>query len=145
MVPLAAAACGGTVHAPLGPASRPPATDRRAPLTFGESRFAPALAAPSAAERRGLDAVARVLRRAPAVRVVIEGHTDARGDGAANLRLGLRRAEWVRDYLARRDVPRERMTAHSYGATRPVGANDTAEGRASNRRVEILASAAIVE
>lgn len=68
----------------------------------------------------------------------IEGHTDANGSEAHNLRLGLRRAEAVRRYLsAEHGLPLHRMSVISYGESRPVSDNGTAEGRAANRRVEV--------
>ena len=69
--------------------------------------------------------------------VTIEGHTDSIGPAEYNMGLGQRRADSVRDFLAAQGVPLENMTTVSYGETRPVAPNDTPEGRALNRRVEI--------
>jgi OOP family OmpA-OmpF porin len=69
--------------------------------------------------------------------VTIEGHTDSIGTEEYNMGLGQRRADSVRDFLAEQGVPIEDMTTVSYGETRPVAPNDTPEGRALNRRVEI--------
>ena len=69
-------------------------------------------------------------------RIAIEGHTDAQGAAAANLKLSQRRAESVRRFLIEHGVPADRMTATGYGETRPLRDNATAEGRALNRRVE---------
>ena len=69
--------------------------------------------------------------------VTIEGHTDSIGPAEYNMGLGQRRADAVRDFLAQQGVPLEDMTTVSYGETRPVAPNDTPEGRALNRRVEI--------
>jgi len=69
--------------------------------------------------------------------VTIEGHTDSVGPEEYNMGLGQRRADSVRDFLAAQGVPVENMTTVSYGETRPVAPNDTPEGRALNRRVEI--------
>lgn len=69
--------------------------------------------------------------------VTIEGHTDSIGTEEYNMGLGQRRADSVADYLASQGVPMEDMTTVSYGETRPVAPNDTPEGRALNRRVEI--------
>ncbi|MFP4360009.1 MAG: OmpA family protein [Alphaproteobacteria bacterium] len=69
--------------------------------------------------------------------VTIEGHTDSIGTEEYNMGLGERRADSVAEYLAEQGVPMEDMTTVSYGETRPVAPNDTSEGRALNRRVEI--------
>ncbi len=68
----------------------------------------------------------------------IRGHTDATGSESYNYKLGLKRAEAVRDYLHEQGIPLHLMEAISYGETRPIADNKTAEGRAANRRVEIL-------
>lgn len=68
---------------------------------------------------------------------VISGFTDSRGTDAANQDLSRRRAESVRDYLVTAGVPTGRISAEGRGETNPIGSNDTVEGRAYNRRVEI--------
>ncbi len=70
--------------------------------------------------------------------IEIEGHTDATGDAAYNDRLGLARAEAVRDYLYQtHGIPLHRTAVFSYGETQPVADDVTKEGRARNRRVVI--------
>ena len=68
----------------------------------------------------------------------IQGHTDARGGKDYNDKLGDARAEAVRRYLNEQGVPLNRMSTISYGQDSPVAPNDTAEGRAQNRRVVIV-------
>jgi outer membrane protein OmpA-like peptidoglycan-associated protein len=70
--------------------------------------------------------------------IVVEGHTDSRGSDMYNEALSQRRAEAVRDYLASKGVPMERMRADGKGESFPLATNDTATGRANNRRVEIV-------
>lgn len=70
--------------------------------------------------------------------VVVEGYTDSRGSQATNLALSQRRAESVRSYLVSRGVPQATISARGMGADRPVAENTNAEGRANNRRVEIV-------
>ncbi len=69
----------------------------------------------------------------------IQGHTDSTGPEEWNTILGRKRAEAVRDYLHRKySIPLHRMEVISYGSEQPVGDNSTREGRAENRRVDIL-------
>lgn len=74
-------------------------------------------------------------------RIVVEGHTDSRGSDEDNLALSQRRATAVRDYLVSQGVPEDRITAVGRGETQPLATNDTSEGRANNRRVEIVIGA----
>jgi len=82
--------------------------------------------------------VAGVLGRYPRTRLEIIGHTDSHGSTASNEALSQRRANAVRDELARDGVDPQRIVTQGLGASRPVATNDTPEGRAENRRVEIL-------
>lgn len=84
-----------------------------------------------------LDEAAEILRANPNVRISIEGHTDAIGSDAYNEGLSVRRAEAVFRYLVNRGVAPERMEVVGYGEGRPVADNETEEGRAQNRRVEL--------
>jgi outer membrane protein OmpA-like peptidoglycan-associated protein len=72
--------------------------------------------------------------------VVVEGHTDSKGPDDANMVLSQARAESVRAYLVSRGVKPERISAIGRGEAQPVATNDTPEGRANNRRVEIVIS-----
>jgi OOP family OmpA-OmpF porin len=87
--------------------------------------------------RRILDEAARILQNNPHVRVDIVGHTDSRGSDEYNQGLSERRAESVRSYLAGRGIAQSRMTASGRGESQPIATNDTDEGRARNRRVEL--------
>jgi outer membrane protein OmpA-like peptidoglycan-associated protein len=71
-------------------------------------------------------------------RFEIEGHTDNLGSKEVNERVGLERAEAVRQYLCEKyEIPMESISVVSYGHEKPVGDNATVEGRAQNRRVVI--------
>ena len=70
--------------------------------------------------------------------IVVEGHTDSQGRASDNQDLSLARAQAVRDYLASRGIAQDRISAQGLGSTRPVATNKTPEGRADNRRVEIV-------
>jgi len=73
----------------------------------------------------------------PNVRVEISGHTDNQGGDDYILVLSDKRAKAVMSYLINRGISADRLVAKGYGKTRPVASNNTAEGRAQNRRVEI--------
>ena len=83
-----------------------------------------------------LDVAADQIRERPGIRVTIAGHTDSAGGEAANRALSLRRAEAVRRYLVRKGVPAEGLAARGLGEADPAAPNETADGRARNRRVE---------
>jgi outer membrane protein OmpA-like peptidoglycan-associated protein len=84
-----------------------------------------------------LDEIAADLKNNPAWKIVIEGHTCNMGSTKYNQGLSERRAKAVLVYLTKKNVDASRMTAIGYGETRPAYPNDTKEGRAKNRRVEI--------
>jgi peptidoglycan-associated lipoprotein len=86
------------------------------------------------ARRRLLEWVV-YLKSYPSDRMTIEGHTDARGTPAYNLALGERRADAVRDFLLDHDIEAARLTAVSFGDTRPVVAGSGDKVWAQNRRV----------
>lgn len=71
-------------------------------------------------------------------KVLIEGHTDSRGTESSNLALSKARADAVGSFLTARGVPADRVTTAGIGSSRPVAENGTPEGRANNRRVEIV-------
>ncbi len=100
--------------------------------------FASGSAELGAGARQPLARLARSLLDNPTVRVEIGGHTDGRGDPEANRRLSRRRAEAVRDFLVAAGVAPSRVIADGYGASRPLADDASAEGRARNRRVEVL-------
>ena len=68
----------------------------------------------------------------------VDGYTDSVGSDEYNQRLSERRANSVKDYLETLGVSGSRLTAQGFGKTNPVASNDTAEGRAQNRRVELV-------
>jgi len=91
------------------------------------------------AARDQLDQVAAALKDQGDVKpMVVEGYTDSVGSDATNQKLSKDRAETVRAYLVSKGVPSEKITAVGKGEANPVASNDTPEGRANNRRVEII-------
>ena len=85
-----------------------------------------------------LDEAANTLKEYGDVTVSVDGYTDAIGSDAYNERLSLRRATAVKQYLEQHGVAASRMTARGFGKTNPVASNATPEGRAQNRRVELV-------
>jgi OOP family OmpA-OmpF porin len=77
------------------------------------------------------------LEQCPGHRVSVDGHTDATGPDAYNQALSERRAKAVRDYLVSKGTPAERLRTLGHGESSPIAGNDTREGRALNRRVEL--------
>jgi outer membrane protein OmpA-like peptidoglycan-associated protein len=86
-----------------------------------------------------LNEVANALvKEDPVSKIVVEGHTDSQGGTAYNQDLSQHRAQAVRDYLVTRGIAADRVSAQGFGSTRSVADNASAEGRADNRRVEIV-------
>ena len=85
-----------------------------------------------------LNKVAEILVAHPAANLSIEGHTDSQGDETKNMTLSQKRAQSVLNYLAGKGVDVGHLSAVGYGETKPVVDNSTKEGRALNRRVELL-------
>jgi outer membrane protein OmpA-like peptidoglycan-associated protein len=85
-----------------------------------------------------LDKVADALKTQAEHHFTVEGHTDNQGTDRINDDLSTRRANAVREYLVVRGVSPDAITAQGYGSKRPIGENTNPEGRAMNRRVEII-------
>jgi outer membrane protein OmpA-like peptidoglycan-associated protein len=79
-----------------------------------------------------------MLKGEPALKIVVEGHTDSTGDPAGNQRLSEMRAEAVVAELITRGIEASRLSAKGFGRTKPIADNGTEEGRAKNRRVELV-------
>jgi len=87
-----------------------------------------------------LDEAAAILAKNVNISVVIEGHTDSVGTEAYNQKLSERRADSVKKYLVGKGIASSRLETVGYGELHPIASNDTAEGRAMNRRVEFKVS-----
>jgi len=88
--------------------------------------------------RAALDAAVDVIRDNSGVELDLVGHTDSTGPTAYNQRLSERRAQAAVDYLVSRGVPAGQLRAVGQGEASPVASNDTRDGRALNRRVELV-------
>ena len=85
-----------------------------------------------------LDSVADVLKEYNKSNVKVSGHTDSRGNPVANQKLSEDRAKNVSSFMANKGVAEKRLSSIGYASTQPLGDNKTEEGRAKNRRVEIV-------
>ena len=85
-----------------------------------------------------LDEAAATLKQNPKVTINVNGYCDAIGSDAYNLKLSQRRAEAVVNYLVQQGIPASQLMPTGYGKTDFVASNDSAEGRAQNRRVELV-------
>jgi outer membrane protein OmpA-like peptidoglycan-associated protein len=95
----------------------------------------------TAGSRGTVDEVAAVIAEYPKTAVVVQGHTDSSGSEEHNQALSERRATAVRNHLIGRGIDAARVVAVGYGEGEPVASNDTAAGRARNRRVDVLLKA----
>ncbi len=86
------------------------------------------------------DVATSLAQQDPEAKMVVEGHADSQGAAAYNQDLSQRRAQSVRMYLVSHGIAADRITAQGFGDTRPIANNTSAEGRANNRRVEIVVS-----
>jgi outer membrane protein OmpA-like peptidoglycan-associated protein len=121
---------------PPPPPPPPPAPQERIVLRGVHFDFNRANIRPDAAPI--LDEAADILSKHPDVTVDVNGYCDIIGSYRYNLRLSQRRAESVVNYLENKGIPGNRMIPHGYGKTHFVASNATAEGRAQNRRVELV-------
>ena len=88
-----------------------------------------------------LNRLVGILKEYPDSDVLVEGHTDSAGPDDYNLGLSEQRAQSVSDYLVKNGVSPTRLTTKWYGESQPVGDNNTSEGKAQNRRVEMVITA----
>ncbi|TCW83962.1 OmpA family protein [Burkholderia sp. SRS-46] len=129
--------------AAMAPASAPaPAAAAPAPVKSvnlsGDALFAFGLATLTPAARATLDQLMSQQGDKHFSRVAVTGHTDTIGSDTSNLQLSRQRADAVAGYLRERGLRADTLVVTGRGKAEPVGSNATAEGRASNRRVEIV-------
>lgn len=105
----------------------------------GEVLFTSGQATLTAGAIAKLNEVARALTESnPDSNITVEGHTDSQGQRDFNMNLAQKRAEAVREHLVTKGVAADRIKAVGIGPDRPIADNKSAEGRANNRRVEII-------
>jgi OmpA-OmpF porin, OOP family len=115
-------------------------TERGLVLTLGDVLFDTGQATLKEGAYGTLDRLAAALKEQAGRKVLIEGHTDAVGSDASNQSLSERRARSVQSALAQRGVAMNQITAVGKGEGSPIAGNDSAGGRQSNRRVELIFS-----
>jgi OmpA-OmpF porin, OOP family len=113
-------------------------TERGLVLTLGDVLFDTSQATLKPGAYATLDRLATALRDKSGRKVLIEGHTDNVGSDESNQGLSERRAQSVQSALMQRDVARSQITAIGKGENFPIASNDSADGRQSNRRVELI-------
>ena len=115
-------------------------TERGLVITLGDVLFNTNKAQLKSGGMHNVQKLAAFLNQYPQHKVLVEGHTDSTGSDSYNQELSDRRANAVRMALINMGISSDRVTTHGYGEAFPVGGNDTAAGRQSNRRVEIIIS-----
>ena len=85
-----------------------------------------------------VDSLVAILKAYPAVAVRLEGYTDNTGDAAANKKLSLDRAVTVKEIMIAGGIADARIGTDGYGEEKPIAPNETEEGRAKNRRTELI-------
>jgi outer membrane protein OmpA-like peptidoglycan-associated protein len=107
-------------------------------MTLDDIAFAPGRAALRPEAKSSLGKLVAFVNKDPSKPIRIEGHTDGRGNANANQLLSQKRADSVRDALIAAGVSANRMTSVGLGEDNPVADNETEEGRAKNRRVDVI-------
>ncbi len=91
----------------------------------------------TAGSSEALDKAVAEMKKYDHLRIEIQAHTDNTGDAGYNQSLSQKRAESVRDYMVDKGIAADRMEVKGYGESKPIADNNTREGRAANRRVEL--------
>jgi outer membrane protein OmpA-like peptidoglycan-associated protein len=91
-----------------------------------------------AAQLKLNDVANALIKEDPLSKIVVEGHTDSQGGVPYNQELSQKRAQSVRDYLVSRGIASDRIVSQGFGPSRAIADNNSPEGRANNRRVEIV-------
>ena len=128
----------GATPAPIDPCANLQANVDAAtggPITFDTNEFSL-----TNQEDQALTQVADKLKACPSAHVTLNGYTDNYGTEATNNPLSTQRADAVADFLVAKGVARDHVAPKGLGSVNPIATNDTADGRAKNRRVEILVS-----
>jgi outer membrane protein OmpA-like peptidoglycan-associated protein len=85
-----------------------------------------------------LNEISKLMKEHSDLKFEIDGHTDSDGNDDANMKLSESRAAAVKDQLVKMGIDESRLTTKGFGETKPIDKNDSAEGKANNRRVEFV-------
>jgi OmpA-OmpF porin, OOP family len=107
-------------------------------FVFDDLTFESGSIIPTSASDDEVNSLVAVLKAYPAVSVALEGYTDNRGDPISNKALSLDRAAAVREHMVKLGIAESRISYAGYGQENPIASNDTEEGRAKNRRLELV-------
>ena len=118
------------------PPPPPPAGTKISELPGANFDFNKATLKPAGKEK--LDEAVALMNKHPDIHVSVDGYTDSIGSDAYNMKLSQRRAESAVSYLTSKGIAASRLTAVGHGKANPVADNKTEEGRARNRRVELV-------
>src|SRR5262249_25758005 len=110
-------------------------------LSLPATTFPTATADLGGGAKQTLDQIGQTMHAYPNIKVRIEGHTDASGDPAANRTLSEARAAAIKNALVARGINASRIETAGFGSDHPIANNDTEEGRAKNRRTDIVITA----
>ena len=124
---------------PLDPSDDVPPAVVEKELTFDFVHFGFNKSNLTKEAKKILDNASEVLNKYPDATIKLGGHTDSIGSINYNQKLSVKRANVVRDYLVKKGVKESQITAEGFGKTKPIAPNNTAKGRAQNRRTEINA------
>lgn len=105
--------------------------------TLKDVRFDTNKASLKSSSFKSLNELAEFMQHKKTLKIELAGHTDSDGNDSANQELSQRRAETVRNYLIKKGVASNRLTAKGYGETQPIADNSTDKGKSLNRRTEI--------
>lgn len=100
--------------------------------------FEPDSAEFSPGSEKALLQLVSLLQKHPQRRVKVAGHTDASGSRENNLELSRERATAITNYLEDRGIARKQLLASGYGSSQPIASNETEDGRARNRRIDLI-------
>jgi len=109
-----------------------------AAVKAGDIRFRTASAKIADESRAALDRLVEAVKACPGVKLRIEGHTDSDGSNERNQALSENRANAVAEYLSEAGIDSKRLEAVGFGEDKPIATNDTPEGKAQNRRIELI-------
>ena len=112
-------------------------TDKTPKVSLYTVYFESADADITSASKKVLNTIVKMFKKESKYRLNIEGHTDSEGDDKLNNVLSKKRASIVKDYLVKNGISKDRLVTSGFGEQKPIADNNTEQGKAKNRRVEL--------